>query len=89
MMAKSSLTWIVDAVLLLLLLESAVLWLLRRRIAPTTAWWRMLPMLTAGACLVAALRVALTGASPVWLLTALGAAFLAHLVDIASRWAPR
>lgn len=88
MMAQPSLTWITDAVLLLLLLESAVLWVLRHRIAPTTAWWRMLPMLTAGACLTAAVRVALTGSSPVWLLTALGAAFVAHLADIASRWAP-
>ena len=82
-----SLTWIADGVLLLLLLEGGVLWLLRHRVATVTAWWRMLPMLAAGGCLVVALRAALAGASPVWLLTALGAALLAHLADLASRWA--
>jgi hypothetical protein len=48
----------------------------------------MLPMLAAGACLLLALRVALAGGSPTWLLTALGAALLAHIADLASRWAP-
>jgi len=88
MTPQPSLTWIADGVLLLLLLEGGVILLLRRRFAPAGAWWRLLPMLAAGACLVLALRVALVGASPGWLLAALGAALLAHLADLASRWAP-
>ena len=88
MTPQPSLTWIADGILLLMLLEGGALLLLRHRLGPAGPWWRMLPMLAAGACLLLALRIALAGASPAWLLTALGAALLAHLADLATRWAP-
>ncbi len=39
-----------------------------------------------GACLMLAMRTALTGAAHSWLLLLLVAAFVAHLADLRSRW---
>jgi hypothetical protein len=76
---------IVDLILLAMLLEGALLLALRRRVAPRLDPWGLLAFLLAGAALMLALRVALTGAhwgaiAP-WLLLAL----VAHLADLLLR----
>jgi hypothetical protein len=74
---------VVDLALLALLLEAVLIWALGRR---GRAFAAFLPNLLAGACLLLALRAALTGANwPVlagWLLAAL----LANLADLRQRW---
>jgi hypothetical protein len=77
---------IVDLILGLMVLETAVLaghHKLMGRGIPTSS---LLTNMAAGACLLAALRAALTGAE--WSVTAgaLAAALVMHLLDLRSRW---
>ena len=77
---------VVDLILGLMLLEGALLLLYHRRTGRGIAPRLLLATLVSGACLLLALRTALTGAG--WLATGawLTAALLAHLGDLASRW---
>lgn len=76
---------IADLILAVLIVEGVVLtWRFSktgRQPAPTT----FVPFLAAGACLVLALRGALTEASWPWMAAALVGAGIAHLADLALR----
>lgn len=69
---------IVDAILLLVLLEALLFVRLRGGLA-------LLPNLAAGACLLLALRAALTGATATVLGLCLALAGIAHGLDVARR----
>jgi hypothetical protein len=77
---------IVDAILVLMVLELAAIAVFRRMTGRGPAVVALLPNFAAGACLVLALRAALTGSNvgavSGWLLGAL----IAHALDLASRW---
>jgi hypothetical protein len=77
---------VVDLILLLMAAEAALLVFLHARGHLGIPPLRLLPNLLAGACLLMALRAALTGAGlvqcSVWLLLGLGG----HLLDLATRW---
>lgn len=76
---------IVDLALAVLLAEAALLSLLYWRKGRAAEALRLLPVLVAGACLLAALRAALTGGAwPVMALSLTGA-LLAHLADLGLR----
>jgi hypothetical protein len=76
---------VADLILACLAAEAALLALLGARgIGPGLR--AVLPFLLAGAAFALALRGALTGAAWPWLGAALGAAFAAHLWDLALRW---
>lgn len=77
---------IADVVLAVMAIEAAVLlvhWRRKGRGLPPAA---ILINLTAGACLVLALRSTLAGSHWGWTAAWLAAAFLAHLADLAHRW---
>lgn len=76
----------IDAILALTVLEAAGLWLYRRRTGRGPAPARVLPMLVAGFALLLAIRLALSGAAPVWFAAALALAGAAHLLDLKGRW---
>jgi len=76
---------VADLILALLALEFAGLALLRRATGRGPRPLALLPFLLAGACFALALRAALTGAGWAWVAAPLGAAFLAHLWDLARR----
>ena len=76
----------VDLILLLMGLESlalVTLWVRRGRGIPPLA---LAVNLATGACLLLAVRTALTGAPWVWPACFLTAALLVHLVDLRLRW---
>ena len=77
---------VVDLILVLMAAEAALLVLLHARGYLAIPPLRLLPNLLAGACLLMALRAALTGAGlaqcSMWLLLGLGG----HLLDLAARW---
>jgi hypothetical protein len=77
---------VVDLILLLMAVEAALLALLHARGHLDVSLLRLAPNLLAGACLLMALRAALThaglAACSVWLLLGLGG----HLLDLAGRW---
>lgn len=77
---------IADLVLGLLVLEAVLLLAYRRRTGRGIPAAVLLPNLLAGACLVLALRGALTGAHWGWTALALLAALAAHLLDIGALW---
>jgi hypothetical protein len=77
---------IADAILLLLWAEFLLLSLYHTRTGRGPSPVVLLPFLAAGAAFALALRAALTGAHWGWIAAALGAAFLAHLWDLARRW---
>lgn len=76
---------VVDLILALMAVEAVLLAVLHRAGRLAIAPSRLLPNLLAGACLLLALRAALTGAGPgqcsMWLLLGLGG----HLLDLATR----
>jgi hypothetical protein len=73
----------IDWILALVAAEAVLLWIfLRARGRPA---WPILANLAAGAALMFAVKLALTGAPAVWIAGALGAAFVAHLSDLAAR----
>jgi hypothetical protein len=76
---------IVDAILVLVVLEGAVLAAVWRWAGRGLPPEQFLPTLAAGACLLLALRSALTQAWP-WVAMWLAAALLSHVVDLSLRW---
>ncbi len=76
---------IVDLILALVLLEAVVLQGYRTVTGRGPNPSELLGNLLAGACLLLALRVALTGGDWRWLALCLGAAGLAHLADLRLR----
>lgn len=77
---------LVDLILVLVVIEAMALALYWRRTARGVAPLDLLPNLCAGAFLLLALRVTLTGGD--WMLASgcLAAAGLAHLADLYRRW---
>jgi len=73
---------VVDLILVVMAAEAALL-LMRRNAAlsPVDVLFVMAP----GACLLLALRAALTGADWTWIAAAIAASFPFHLVDLARR----
>jgi hypothetical protein len=80
---------VVDLILFLMAAEAALLVVLHATRGVGIAPRRLLPNLFAGACLLLALRAALTGAGAglcaLWLLLGLGG----HVLDLAGRWPAR
>lgn len=76
----------VDFVLLVMALEAALLIALFRRRGLGVAPADLLAMLLAGACLLLALRAALTQAPWLWVAGWLALALVAHLADVRRRW---
>jgi hypothetical protein len=80
---------IVDLILALMVLEGIVLIAYNRRTGRGVAPVDLLVNLFAGACLLLALRAALTGLWWRWTALWLAAALLAHLADLWRRWQRR
>ncbi len=76
---------IVDAILVLVVIEGVVLAVVWRWTGRGLPPDQFLPTLAAGACLLLALRNALTQAWP-WVALWLVAALLSHLADLSLRW---
>jgi hypothetical protein len=77
--------YIADIVLAVMLLEAVVLLAWRGAVNARAVLALLLP----GACLVFALRAALTGAHWTWIAVALTLAFVAHVADIRQRFIRR
>jgi hypothetical protein len=75
----------VDGILLLVVLEGVALAVWLRRTGRASRVPGIVATLVAGAALLLGLRAALAGAHPVWIVLALTAALLAHLVDLVLR----
>ncbi len=77
---------VVDLILLLMAAEGVLLWVYRRNTGQGISTFGLVANLVAGACLLLALRAALTASSweavALWLTLAL----CAHLADLRSRW---
>lgn len=76
---------VVDLALLLLAIELVVLLVYRKRTGHGAAARDVIPAIAAGACLLLALRAALTDAPAIWIALAMGAALPAHLLDLHQR----
>ncbi len=76
----------IDLVLLVMLLEGLLLGALYHRRGVGVAPADLLPMLMAGACLLLALRAALTQAPWPWIAGWVTLALFAHLGDLHRRW---
>jgi hypothetical protein len=77
--------WI-DLILALIALEGVGLLVLRRVTGRGPSAGALLPNLLAGAALLVAMRLALTGEAPALVGLALLAGLLAHLADLRGRW---
>jgi hypothetical protein len=77
---------VVDLILLLMLVEAAALAVVRARRGTGLPLTALLPNLLAGACLLLALRAALTDSGVFSVSAWLTLGFVAHLTDLASRW---
>ena len=77
---------IVDILLVLMVIEAIALIAFHRRSGAGIKTRHVLSNLIAGMCLFLALRLALTDAPWPWIGAGLGAALLAHLADLKSRW---
>ena len=77
---------IADIILALVVLEAVALIAYWRVTGRGIAAADLLPNLAAGACLLLALRTAITGAGWIWTAAFLAAALVAHLADLARRW---
>jgi hypothetical protein len=77
---------IVDLILVLVAIEFVVLAVLWSRSGRGVAPLRIVANLASGACLLLALRAALTQASWQMVAAFLAAAFMAHLADLMQRW---
>jgi hypothetical protein len=75
-----------DVVLAFVVLEAAALFVLRRLAGLGPGLGPLLPTLGAGAFLVVAVRLAVTGGGAVLLGAALLAALASHMVDLGRRW---
>ncbi len=87
----SLVTWSTDGTvigwILGLIAAEAVLLIAYRRITHQgLGTGAIVSLLLPGACLLLALRCALTNAAPVWMAGWLLAAFVTHLADVARRW---
>lgn len=76
---------IIDLILALVMLEVIALAFLRVAKGRAVPLSGLLLTIAAGACLMLALRAALTGADWWWIALALTAALIAHLVDLRTR----
>lgn len=76
---------IIDLILVLVVLEIAALPWLLKRLASRTTLAELLPNILAGAALLLALRLSITGADWMWIGATLFAALLAHLLDLGKR----
>jgi hypothetical protein len=77
---------IVDLILMLMIAETLVLVGHHHLTGRGISTMRLLTNMAAGACLLLALRAALSGASWGVIAVALGAAFGMHALDLRSRW---
>lgn len=77
---------IVDLILALMAIEAAGLMLWHFMTGSGVGPRALLPFLIAGVCLMVALKFALTGQDWTLVATALGGAFVFHLLDIVLRW---
>lgn len=77
---------IVDLILALTVLEAIAVTLYSRRTGRGVKGANLLPNLLAGACLLLAVRGALTGSSWTRIALSLLGALLAHLADLRQRW---
>jgi hypothetical protein len=76
-----------DLILAAVLLEAAALLVWRRSTGRGLPAASLIANLAAGACLLLALRLALTGgAAAAWIPACLAVALLAHVADLALRW---
>jgi hypothetical protein len=76
---------LIDAILCLIAAEFALLQVARHRgFGPGGT--DLMFNLVSGACLLLALRAALTGAAPAWILIFLTTALAAHIADLSRRW---
>ncbi len=80
---------VADVILAVIIAEALLLLLYRKVTGRGLATFDLFAMLLAGGCLVLALRAVLTGSS--WPVVALflGAALVAHLMDLYRRWPRR
>jgi hypothetical protein len=77
---------VIDLILMLMALEAIMLTALYYMRGKGLAPSRLLPNLLAGACLMLALRAALTGAGSSVIGGWLALGLIGHLVDLAQRW---
>ena len=77
---------IIDAILVLVLVEAIALAVYHRATGRGIALREVLWTLASGACLMIALRIALTGGAWYAVAAPLTAALITHLVDLARRW---
>lgn len=77
---------LVDLALLLTVVEGLLLVAYHRRTGRGVAPADLAANLAAGACLMLALRAALVGAGPTWIVACLVGSLLAHLLDLSRRW---
>jgi hypothetical protein len=77
---------VVDLALALIALEAIFVAAYRRRTRRGVPVTDLLASLAAGACLLLALRFALTGKSWVWVSVALTSSLVGHGVDLWQRW---
>lgn len=77
---------IIDVIVALMLMEAGALYAWHRATGRGIAPPDILLNLAAGASLMLAVRVALTGGAAGWLLAFLSAALVAHVADVARRW---
>jgi O-antigen ligase len=80
---------VADVILVVMIAEALLLLLYRRVTGRGVAARDLFAMLLAGACLVLALRAVLTGSSWPVVALCLGAALIAHLMDLYRRWPRR
>lgn len=77
---------VIEWILVLVVLEALGLFALHRLTGRGPAIADLLPNLAAGACLLLAVHAALLDRSWVWVAAPLGAALVAHLLDLSRRW---
>ncbi|UHD18157.1 hypothetical protein [Thiocapsa bogorovii] len=77
---------LIDLILGLVLVEAIALGVLHRLTGKGVAPRDLVGLLLAGAFLLVAVRLALTGAEWFWIGLSLGLALVAHLADLALRW---
>lgn len=76
---------VIDLILVLVGVEAAGLALLHRLTGRVPRLAALLPNLAAGACLLVAVRAALTGAEWIWVAASLLGALIAHIADLLTR----
>lgn len=76
---------IVDAILVMVAIEAAALFAWMRRRGRARLAWSLLPNLASGACLMLALRAALSDGWWGWVALCLAGSLAAHVADLAGR----